>query len=119
MISGFLTRADNDQVIQNISKTTHFFERMCGLLTKPALTENEGLLIVPCSSVHTFGMRYAIDLVFIDKQMVIVKTVSSLKPWRMSASRTSKMVLELSANSIERLQLNIGQKLEWHNDTEN
>jgi len=117
MKRGRLTRVNDDRVIENISKTTHFFERMCGLLTKPRLNKNEGLLIAPCSSVHTFGMRYNIDLVFIDKQWNIIKTVNSLKPWRMSASRNADMVLELAAGSLEQLELTTGQKLEWHNDS--
>jgi uncharacterized protein len=116
MIHGHLTRANNDQVIRNISKTTNFIERMRGLLASPPIKQNEGLLITPCSSVHTFGMRYDIDLVFIDKQWTVVKTVKSLKPWRMSASNAAFMVLELATNSIERLQLANGQQLEWHDD---
>jgi len=88
MIHGWLTRADDDCVIQNISKTSNYLERMRGLLASPPLKENEGLLIVPCSSVHTFGMSYAIDLVFLDKQWIIVKTVRSLKPWRLATLKT-------------------------------
>lgn len=119
MIRGSLTRANsNNCVIQNVRKTTNFIERMCGLLGKPALKDNEGLLIVPCSSVHTFAMRYAIDLVFMDKQFTIVKTVKTLKPWRMAVSNASSMVLELAASSIDKLQLSIGQQLEWHDDSQ-
>ncbi len=116
MIHGWLTNASDERVIQKISKTTNFLERMCGLLTSPPLKENEGLLIVPCSSVHTFGMSYAIDLVFLDKEWTIVKTVSSLKPWRMAASNAASMVLELTAHSLDKLQLVTGQQLEWHDD---
>ncbi len=118
MIHGCLTRANDDRVIKNISKTSNFLERMRGLLASPPLKENEGLLIVPCSSVHTFGMSYNIDLVFLDKQWTIVKTVKSLKPWRMSLSSSASMVLELAANSIERLQLANGQQLEWRNESQ-
>jgi len=114
MIHGCLTLTDDDGVIQNISKTSNFMERMRGLLGSPPLKENEGLLIVPCSSVHTFGMSYAIDLVFLDKQWIIVKTVKSLKPWRMAASNVASMVLELAVDSLDTLQLTIGQQLEWH-----
>ncbi len=116
MIHGCLTRTDNGRVIQNISKTSNFIERMRGLLGAPPLKKNEGLLIVPCSSVHTFGMTYDIDLVFLDKQWNIVKTVNALKPWRMSASHAASMVLELAAGSLEQLELTNGQKLEWQND---
>ena len=116
MIHGRLTRTNADCVIQNVSKTINFLERMRGLLISSPLTENEGLLIAPCSSVHTIGMRYAIDLVFLDKQLTIVKTVRSLKPWRMAASNASSMVLELAADSLDKLQLTTGQQLEWHDD---
>jgi len=119
MIHGCLIRSNDDRVIQNISKTSNFIERMRGLLGSAPLKENEGLLITPCSSVHTFGMSYAIDLVFLDKQLTIVKTVNSLKPWRMSASSAATMVLELTTNRLEQLQLATGQRLEWHNDSQN
>ena len=87
---------------------------MRGLLASPPLKANEGLLIVPCSLVHTIGMNYAIDLVFLDKQWTIVKTVKALKPWRMAASNAASMVLELAAGSLDQLQLTNGQQLEWH-----
>ncbi len=117
MIRGCLTRVHDDRVIQNISKTSNFLERMRGLLGSPPLNENEGLLIVPCSSVHTFGMSYAIDLVFLDEQWIIVKTVSALKPWRISASNAASMVVELAVDSLDKLQLTTGQQLEWHDDS--
>ncbi|MCZ6804948.1 MAG: DUF192 domain-containing protein [Proteobacteria bacterium] len=68
MIHGWLTLANGDRVIQKVSKTSNFVERMRGLSGSPPLKKNEGLLIVSCSSVHSFGMSYAIDLVFLDKQ---------------------------------------------------
>lgn len=115
MIHGWLTLADSDvRVIQKISKTSNFLERMRGLLASPPLKANEGLLIVPCSLVHTIGMNYAIDLVFLDKQWTIVKTVKALKPWRMAASNAASMVLELAVDSLDQLQLTNGQQLEWH-----
>jgi uncharacterized protein len=119
MIRGSLARANADCVIKNVCKTTNFFERMCGLLGTHKLKVDEGLLIAPCSSVHTFGMRYTIDILFLDKQLTIIKTVKSLKPWRMAASNASNMVLELADDSINKLQLKPGQQLEWHNDTTN
>lgn len=116
MTHGRLHRANDECVIPGVSRTSNFLERMRGLLAKPALNENQGLLIFPCSSVHTFGMSYAIDLVFLDNSWTIVKTVDSLKPWRMTASRAANMVLELAAGSLGRLQLSTGQQLEWHDD---
>lgn len=119
MIHGSLAHANADCVIRKICKTTNFIERMRGLLGKEKLKIDEGLLLAPCSSIHTFGMQYTIDVLFLDKQLTIVKTVKSLKPWRMSASNSATMVLELAEDSINKLQLKSGQQLEWHNDLAN
>lgn len=119
MIHGSLAYANADCVIRKIFKTTNFLERMRGLLGKEKLKADEGLLLAPCSSIHTFGMQYTIDVLFLDKQLTIVKTVKSLKPWRMAASNAATMVLELAEDSIDKRQLRTGQQLEWHNDLAN
>jgi|APSaa5957512535_1039671.scaffolds.fasta_scaffold48990_3 uncharacterized protein len=116
MIHGSLALANADRVIRKVRKTTNFLERMRGLLGTKNLDNDEGLLIAPCSSVHTFGMRYSIDVLFLDKQFNIVKAVKSLKPWRMAGSNLSSMVLELADDNINKLQLKTGQQLEWHDD---
>ncbi len=119
MIRGSLAYANADCVIRNVCRTTNFLERMRGLLGTQKLKADEGLLIAPCSSVHTFGMGYTIDVLFLDNHLTIVKTVKSLKPWRLAAATASSMVLELADNSIDKLQLNTGQQLEWHDETSN
>ena len=116
MIHGSLAHANAECVVRKVCKTTNFLDRMRGLLGTQKLDVDEGLLITPCSSVHTFGMQYTIDVLFLDKQLTIVKTVKSLKPWRMAASKSSNMVLELADDSINKLHLETGQQLEWHND---
>lgn len=117
MIQGSLANAHAECVVKRVRRTTNFFDRMIGLLGSSKLDYDEGLLITPCSSVHTFGMRYSIDVLFLDKQLTIVKTVESLKPWRVAASGLSSLVLELAENSINKLQLKTGQQLEWLDET--
>ena len=116
MIRGYLTDTNAKPIIEKAFKTTNFFERMRGLLFKEKLNSSSGLIISPCSSVHTFGMKYTIDVVFLDKELTIVKLVKSLKPWRMAASNTSSIVLELVEDSINTLQLTTGQQLVWHDE---
>lgn len=116
MNHGRLHRTDDGCVIPRVSRTSNFFERMRGLLAAPPLENDQALLISPCSSVHTFGMFYPIDLVFLDKHWIIVKTVETLKPWRMSASHAAYMVVELASGSLQRLQLDIGQQLQWYDE---
>ena len=116
MKHGRLLRTNPGCVINKVCKTTNFLERMRGLLGRPQLRADEGLLIVPCSSIHTFWMSYPIDVLFLDGHLNIIKVVESMRPWRMAASRASSQVLELASGSINNLQLDTGQQLEWQDD---
>lgn len=66
-----------------LAKTT--LERMKGLLGRTSLPEGEGLVISPCTSIHTFWMRFAIDAVFYDRKMRVVSVYKELKPFRVSS----------------------------------
>lgn len=85
-----------------------FFSRARGLLCR-SLGNDEGMLIEPCTAVHTIGMRFEIDVVFIDCTNRIVKIVSCLKPWRISACRGAHKVLELRAGRARELNFSIGE----------
>ena len=115
MIHGSLARANAGKVIGNVRRTTNFLERLVGLLGAKGLDKDEAILISPCSSVHTIGMRFAIDVLFLDHQYRILKVVKSLKPWRFAGAKGCKMVVELAANSIDGLNVSTGQQLEWRN----
>jgi uncharacterized protein len=69
--------------------------RARGLLGRPA----RPLLLAPARSVHTFGMRCAIDVVFLDADLRVVKVVDRLRPWRMASARRAVAVLELPAGT--------------------
>lgn len=113
MISGYFTDKDKHVIVDSVYRTSNALERMQGLLEKPLQT-NEGLLITPCASVHTFFMRYNIDLVYLDRQFTIKKLVENLSPWKMSACPSASMTLELPANQITRLGLLTGRQLFWN-----
>jgi uncharacterized protein len=88
---------------------THW-TRLRGLLGTHALPEGDGLWIRPCRQVHMFGMRYAIDVVFLDDARRIVGLTPVLAPWRVSPLvRTATSVLELPAGTIARAGLHEGQ----------
>lgn len=61
-----------------------FIDRLVGLLNTPSLNSGEGLYIAPCSQIHMFGMKYAIDVVFLDKQGVVVGVCNSIQPGQVS-----------------------------------
>ncbi len=85
-------------------------ERTKGLLGQ---TGYEGAMVLPRTrSVHTFGMKFAVDVAFCDKEMVVVG-VTTLRPWRMSVPRRrGRSVIEAEAGAFERWGLKVGDRLE-------
>ena len=76
------------------------------------LPQGTGLFLVPCNSVHMCFMRFAIDVVYIDKEYKIIKVVKNLKPWvGLSMCRNAWATLEMTAGEAERCGLKLGSRL--------
>lgn len=82
-------------------------KRLRGLLGRGALEPGEGLLLPRTRSVHTCGMRLAIDAVFLDRNGAVLKVVT-MPPWRFAGARRARAVLELAAGEAERLGIRPG-----------
>ena len=76
--------------------------RRTGLLKHERLEPGSGLWIVPCESVHTFFMKFPIDLVYLDKQRKVRKVRHAVPAWRLSACLTAHSILELPAGTAEK-----------------
>jgi uncharacterized membrane protein (UPF0127 family) len=76
--------------------------RMRGLLGRQELPAGEGIWLRPCGSVHTAFMRFAIDVVFLDREGRVVRVVRGLRPWRAAGARGSRSAIELPAGECER-----------------
>jgi len=85
--------------------------RRRGLLGRDSLDPSAALIIVPCVSIHTFFMRFAIDVVFVNREGTVVKTVSDVKPWRIAISPRAYAVVELNAGGVRRSELQVGDRL--------
>ncbi len=86
-------------------------KRRTGLLKHERLEPGEGLWIVPCESVHTFFMRFPIDLVYLDKRRKVKKVRHAVGPWRMSACLSAHSVLEIPAGTAEQSGTMVGDEL--------
>ncbi len=96
-----------------IIRATGFWQRFRGLMWTDALAEDHALLIEHCASVHTFFMRFALDVVYLNKQMQIVKLEMNVPPWRLSwGGSGARHTLEMAAGGIERFKLNIGDTID-------
>lgn len=89
-----------------------FLSRLFGLLGKSGLEPGSGILIRPCSGVHTMGMRFPIDVVALDKNLCVVRLWRSLPPYRVTrVSFRTHSVLELAPGQIDACGIEPGDRL--------
>lgn len=88
-------------------------KRSKGLLGRDELASGEGLWIVPCESIHTFGMRFPIDVIYLDRQHRIRKIRRNIPPWRVSACLTAHSVLELASGAVREQDAQRGDIVEF------
>ncbi len=102
----------NKVLSTDILMAESLISRLIGLMFKQRLEGADGLLIDPCRSIHTFFMRYSLDIVFISKDNKIIKIIRDMKPWRVTwiYFRASK-TLELPAGNLP-VDLKEGDSLE-------
>jgi uncharacterized membrane protein (UPF0127 family) len=85
--------------------------RRRGLLGRDQLAAGHALIIAPCSAIHTFFMRFAIDVAFIDREGVVVRASHKVSPWRMAAARSAWAAVELQEGTLARTQTRRGDRL--------
>lgn len=87
--------------------------RMKGLLGRSSLKPGGGMIITPCTSIHTFGMRFPIDAIFYDRHMRALAVISNLQPYRLSGwYPRARGVIELPAGTLTLAPVEPGDVLE-------
>jgi uncharacterized protein len=82
--------------------------RMRGLLGRRGLESGEGLLLRPAASIHTFFMRFPIDVVFLSRDGEVLKVAERVPPWRTAAAKGAKAVVELPGGEAGRRGIRVG-----------
>src|SRR2546423_7901483 len=104
----------NATLVDSGRLATNLWTRGRGLLGTRSLAQGDGLLIMPCNSIHSFFMQYPFDAVFLDKRGVAVHLIRAMKPQRVSRIVFSgHSVLELPAGVIEQTQTQLGDEIHW------
>ncbi|MCE5329146.1 DUF192 domain-containing protein [bacterium] len=105
----------NEEVLicDEIISAENFFEKLFGLIFRN-LKVNQGFLIKDCNSIHTFWMRYKIDLLFLNKNNEIVRLYENFKQFRVTpVVKYADKVIELPASTINKNFLKTGDKLRF------
>jgi hypothetical protein len=76
-------------------------QRRRGLLGRDGMAAGSALVITRCNAVHTFGMRFRIDVAFVDRQGLVRKVVEDLAPWRIALSPLATTVIEFPAGALK------------------
>lgn len=93
-------------VVAHVTEARTAWSRMIGLLAHASLPVGEGVLLAPAWSIHTWFMRFPIDVVFLDRERRVLRVCPSLPPWRLvSGTRRAQTVLEFGAGTLERAPL--------------
>lgn len=100
-------------LLSRVWRAESAWERARGLLGRPQLGADEGFWIEPCASVHTIGMRYPLDLAFVDDDGRVRKLVYDLPPLRWANGFGARSTLETSSGVLADSGLNQGERLSW------
>ncbi|BCM94287.1 hypothetical protein IAD21_06190 [Abditibacteriota bacterium] len=103
-------------VCPRVLLANNFWTRGKGLLGRKGLDESEGILLVPGSSIHMFGMKFAIDVVFLTKDHLVTDFVENIGPGKAHVARNNAgkphSALEIAAGTISKCGVQIGDQLE-------
>lgn len=106
-----LTREDGRIVCERLLVAKGPIRRMRGLLGRRELPPGDGILLRPAGSIHMFFMRFAIDAIFLDSDLVVIDVEHDLRPWRTAGRRGAKAVVELASGECARRGVKPGDVL--------
>jgi uncharacterized membrane protein (UPF0127 family) len=105
----------NERTARTVAETVEVAStsasRRRGLLGRDSLDAGTALVIAPCSAIHTFFMRFAIDVVFVDRRGHVLKIVHDLRPWRIAGSLRAYAVIEMAGGRLGQDDIRIGDRL--------
>lgn len=89
-----------------------YFPRLVGLMGAKRIEPGEGLLILPCNSIHTHFMRFPIDVLYVSRENIVIALDEAVAPWRFGRiHRGARYVVELPAGTIAATGTEVGDKV--------
>ncbi|KGI78943.1 DUF192 domain-containing protein [Oleiagrimonas soli] len=106
---------DERVLVPQVWRAERPWSRMRGLLGRPPLQDRarQALWLTPCGSVHTVGMRYPLDIVFLDRDGRVLATHERLRPGRFRVCRGARHTVELAPGGLALLQPQPGEVWQW------
>ncbi|HBG50011.1 MAG TPA: DUF192 domain-containing protein [Cyanobacteria bacterium UBA9971] len=109
-----INKSNNKILADNLKIADNFFKRLIGLLGRKALDKGEGLHIIPCTSIHSFFMKFRFDAIFLNKNNEVVYLIQNMPAWHVSKICFSGYsVVELPPDVIKDTETSVGDVLEF------
>ena len=107
-----INKRDGSVVVENADVARRIIERVMGLMRRKGLDPGSALVIPKCRHVHTFFMRFPIDLVFLDREGAVVRIAERVRPWRIDVfCRNAALVIEMPAGASAVSDIRLGDTL--------
>jgi len=98
----------------DVSLADSWFRRLQGYLGRPEPRRGEGILLAPCNAIHTYGMSFSVDVIFLSADGRVVKAMAEVAPGRRSERVAGgRYVLELPAGTIASTGTSVGDDISW------
>lgn len=108
-----LNETKTTTIAESARKASTFLQRGKGLMFERELEGGSGLIIDPCSSVHMFGMRFPIDVLYVNNDGTVMRAQENLKPWRVGPlyTRGANYVIELPVGVVQSSGTTVGDRV--------
>ena len=113
------SRIFNKTKVCNISLQAEFADtflsRLIGLLGRTTVGEEEGIILSPCNSIHTIGMRFPIDAIFLDQNNKVCHLIINMNRFKISPIvKNASKVIEIQSGKIKKLNVQMNDELEFY-----
>lgn len=106
-----VNQTKNREVAKEVIEAFSLWRRAVGLLGRKSLAENSAMWIRPCNNIHTWFMRFPIDVVFVDENLRVKAVASNVRPFRLKWNFSSSSVFEMNAGRASRVGVEVGDQL--------
>lgn len=107
-----MREAETDRiVVDRLEMADTLWKQSAGLLGRKSMDPDTGLWLEPCNAIHTFGMQFPIDVLFLDRNGMLLRAVSHLRSWRIAGPIwKARTVVELPAGTIQAQRIQTGRR---------
>lgn len=109
-----VNKRNNQTIANTYKKADNFFSRLIGLMGKKSMPDKEAYILYPCKGIHTFHMKFPIDVIFLDRNQKVIQIYRSLSPNKVIPNdKENYYAIEMKGGELSD-EIQIGDEIIWH-----